>query len=237
MTTGTWRALPLRTGDAGDLLAEGMRLFDAVADSGPTLRWYRSDAPAIVLGRGQRGLAVGDGAHPVTTRFSGGGAVWLAPDVLSLDVLVPAGHPWFTTRLDRVFIEVGMRWEAALRGLGVDDLTVHDGPADARRRGTPRERLLAAVCYATRGRGEVLWRGRKLVGLAQRRRRHGAMVQCGILRNWEPAHLLARLGADPDDPEIARAAVGLCEVMGAPPDDTDIMPAVEQAFASVPDGT
>lgn len=237
MTTGAWRAVPLQTGKAGDLLTEGMRLFDAIADSGPTLRWYRSDAPAIVLGRGQRGLAIGDGAHPVTTRFSGGGAVWLAPDVLSLDVLVPAGHPWLTAQLDRVFIRVGMCWEAALRNLGVDDLTVHDGPANARRRGTPREQLLAAVCYATRGRGEVLWRGRKLVGLAQRRRRHGAMVQCGMLRRWEPAPLLARLGADPADPEIARAAVGLCEVMDAAPGDAHIMRAVERAFANAPDGT
>jgi lipoate-protein ligase A len=232
MTTGPWRVIPLQTGDAGDLLGEGIRLFDALDDLGPSLRWYRSDAPVIVLGRGQRNLAMVDGAHPVTTRFSGGGAVWLAPDVLSLDVLVPSRHPWFTDRLDRVFSNVGERWEQALRHLGVDDLTVHDGPAEARRRGTPREQLLAAVCYATRGRGEVLWRGRKLVGLAQRRRRHGAMVQCGLLRHWKPEHLLTRLGADPSDPEITRAAVGLAEVMADPPDDAQVMRAVVAAFAA-----
>jgi lipoate-protein ligase A len=232
MTTGPWRVIPLQTGDAGDLLEEGMRLFDALDDIGPALRWYRSDAPAVVLGRGQRNLAMVDGAHPVRTRYSGGGAVWLAPDVLSLDVLVPSGHPWFTDRLDRVFRNVGERWAQALRHLGVEDLTVHDGPADARRRGTPREQLLAAVCYATRGRGEVLWRGHKLVGLAQRRRRHGAMVQCGLLRHWEPEHLLTRLGADPSDPEIARAAVGLAEVMADPPDDAQVMRAVDAAFAA-----
>lgn len=234
MTTGGWRIIPLQTGSADDLLKEGMTLFDALDDIGPALRWYRSDAPAIVLGRGQRSLHLAAGAHPVSTRFSGGGAVWLAPDVLSLDVLVPAGHPWFTAQLDRVFTTVGDRWQQALGCLGVDDLTVHDGPADARRRGTAREQLLAAVCYATRGRGEVLWRGRKLVGLAQRRRRHGAMVQCGLLRHWEPEHLLTRLGADPTDPEIARAAVGLAEVMPDPPDDTQIMRAVQAAFAASP---
>lgn len=232
MITDGWRVIPLQTGDAGDLLEEGMRLFDALDDLGPALRWYRSDAPAIVLGRGQRGLVLGDGEHPVTTRFSGGGAVWLAPDVLSLDVLVPAGHPWFTDQLSHLFSNVGERWKQALRDLGVDDLTVHDGPTEARRRGTPRERLLAAVCYATRGRGEVLWQGRKLVGLAQRRRRHGAMVQCGLLRHWDPAPLLTRLGADPVDPEIARAAVGLAEAMSDPPDDGRLMSAVETAFTA-----
>jgi lipoate-protein ligase A len=100
----------------------------------------------------------------------------------------------------------------------------------ARRRGTERERLLAAVCYATRGRGEVLWQGRKLVGLAQRRRRHGAMVQCGMLRHWAPQHLLTSLGADSDDSEILRAAVGLAEVLPEPPDDAQIMASVESAF-------
>ena len=226
-----WTVVPLRTGSADDLLADGMELFAGLGGR-PVLRWYRSAAPAIVLGRGQTGLALRDGPDPVTTRFSGGGAVWLSPDVLSLDVLVPAGHPWFTAALHEVFVQVGARWAEGLCSLGVRDLTVHDGPAEARRRGTPHQQLLAAVCYATRGRGEVLWRGRKLVGLAQRRRRHGAMVQCGMLRHWDPHHLLTRLGADPDDPAVLRAAVGLDEIAVDPPGDAAIMRGVEAAFAA-----
>lgn len=227
-----WRVVPLSIDDAEDLLADGMAVFDALADDPtPTLRWYRSDAPTIVLGRGQRTLALVDGEHPVAMRFSGGGAVWLSPDVLSLDVLVPSDHPWFEDQLGAVFESVGRRWAQALSSLGIADLEVYDGPSEARQRGTAREQLLAAVCYATRGRGEVLWRGRKLVGLAQRRRRHGAMVQCGLLRQWEPRHLLTRLGADPNDAQITRAAVGLSEISRQPPDDATIMRAVEAAFA------
>jgi lipoate-protein ligase A len=86
---------------------------------------------------------------------------------------------------------------------------VYEGAGTARRRGDARERLLAAVCYATLGRGEVLVDGRKVVGLAQRRRQAGALVQCGLLRRWRPAPLLAALGAGPRDAEIERAAVGL----------------------------
>ena len=229
----SWQVVRLQTGPAPALLSDGTRLFDSLATGQePILRWYRSDAPAIVLGRGQGDLALLPGLHPVTTRFSGGGAVWLAPDVLSLDVLVPAGHPWHTDRLGDLFELVGRHWADALCNLGVRDLTVHDGPATARRRGTDRERLLAAVCYATRGRGEVLWRGRKLVGLAQRRRRHGAMVQCGLLHRWEPGPLLASLGGDPDDPEIRRAAVGLTDVLAEPVDDAAVMAAVEAAFGA-----
>jgi lipoate-protein ligase A len=234
MTPAPWRVVPLETGPADVVLAEGLARFEALAaDPTPTLRWYRSEAPAIVLGRGQARLAVDRDRHPVVARHSGGGAVWLTPDVLSLDVLLPAGHPWLTDELSTVFRQVGRRWRDALVGLGVDDLTVYDGPSTARRRGTAREQLLAAVCYATRGRGEVLWRRRKLVGLAQRRRRAGAMVQCGLLRRWEPRQLLTSLGAAPDDAEILSAAVGLEEATGgAAPDDRAVMAAVEAAFCS-----
>ena len=41
-----WRGVPLSTGNARDLLADGMTMFDALTDDPvPTLRWYRSDAP------------------------------------------------------------------------------------------------------------------------------------------------------------------------------------------------
>jgi hypothetical protein len=88
------------------------------------------------------------------------------------------------------------------------------------------------VCYATLGRGEVLSTGRKLLGLAQRRRRHGALVQCGLLRRWEPGPLLAALGADPHDPEIEAAAVGLDELGCGDLADGTIVAAVSRAFGA-----
>jgi lipoate-protein ligase A len=231
MDAKPWAVLPLQTGSAAQLLADGLALYERLLpDDAPTLRWYRSMTPAVVLGRGQGDVVLKRGPEDVTTRFSGGGAVWMAPDVLCLDVLIPTGHPWYTDRLTDVFALVGQRWADALRALGVDEVVVYDGPATARRRGTDRERLLAAICYATRGRGEVLWRERKLVGLSQRRRRHGLVVQCGLLRRWAPEHLLAYLGADPSDPEILNAAVGLDEVVAQPPDDEQVMHAVTAAF-------
>lgn len=231
MNGGGWRVAPLQRGGAAALLADGMTRFDALADDPvPTLRWYRTTAPAIVLGRGQRALDVDRSGIEVVGRFSGGGAVWLSPDVLSLDVLIPGGHPWVSDPLSAVFDHVGAAWLAALRSLGVPHLSVHRGASTARRRGTPREQLLANMCYATRGRGEVFWRDRKLVGLAQRRRRHAAMVQCGLLRRWRPELLLRALRADSSDPQIRIAAVGLDEVCADPPDDAAVMAAVLAAF-------
>jgi lipoate---protein ligase len=232
---GTWRVLPLQVGAPRALLDEGLALLDGlVEDPRPVLRWYRADTTAIVLGRGQRppgagGPPAADGVE-VLTRHSGGGAVLLDPSLLSLDVVLPPDHPWMADDLAAVFDQVGAAWLRALEALGATGLSLHDGPATARRRGTDRERLLAAVCYATLGRGEVLAGGRKLVGLAQRRRRHGALVQCGLLRRWEPAALLAALGADPDDAEVAAAAVGLDDLGLGHLDDARIVAAVSAAI-------
>lgn len=222
-----WRVLPLERDEPEALLARGVRLLDELAaDPVPTLRWYESTSPALVLGRGQdrtlltslQGVAL-----PAVARSSGGGAVLLDADLLSCDVLVPAGHPLLAGDLSAVYLRIGHAWAAALRGLGLPEVAVRTGPTQARTRGTPREQLLAAVCYATVGRGEVSVRGRKVVGLAQRRRRPGALVQCGLLRRWRPERLLEILGADPDDPEIAAAAAGVEDLLPAPPDEGALM--------------
>jgi lipoate---protein ligase len=227
-----WRVTPVEVADPGPLLDRGLALLDGLqADPSPVLRWYRSTRTAVVLGRGQRLDAASTPEVEVLTRHSGGGAVLLDPTLLSLDVVLPPDHPWLAGDLAAVFGHVGRAWRRALTDLGVAGLVVHAGAGTARRRGTAREQLLAAVCYATPGRGEVLHTGRKLVGLAQRRRRHGALVQCGLLRRWDPAPLLRALGADPDDPEIAAAAVGLEDLGYGDLDEAAIVPAVSAALA------
>jgi lipoate---protein ligase len=220
------RVLPFEVDDAASLLARGTALLDALADDPIlTLRWYRASTPAVVLGRGQP-VPEQVSELPVVVRFSGGGAVLMDAGLLSLDVLVPTGHPLLAGRMTDVFTRVGVAWGSALTDLGVPRVTVHDGPSSARRRGSTRERLLAAVCYATVSQGEVLAGGRKLVGLAQRRRRAGALVQCGLLRTWDPRPVLHALGASPDDADMLGRAVGLDDLVNDPPSDESIMAAV-----------
>lgn len=230
-----WRRLAFEVGEAEALLRHGTALLDdlTTGDPVPTLRWYRSSSPALVLGRGQAppDAAAVAGALPVVTRDSGGGAVLMDDGLLSLDVLIPARNPLLAGDLGAVFERVGEAWAAALADLGVRDLTVYRGPATGHRRGAARQHLLAAICYATLGRGEVLAGGRKLVGLAQRRRRPGALVQCGLLRRWDPGPLLAAFGASPDDPMVRRHAVGLDELADDPPEDAAVMAAVERHLA------
>lgn len=221
------RLLGLDTGPAETLLARSLALLDELVERPvPALRWYRADTPALVLGRGQQD-PVGAGLV-VVRRGSGGGAVLMDADLLSLDVLLPAAHPLAGQDLGRAYLVVGHAWRRAMEDLGVTDLAVHEGAGTARRLGSERERVLASVCFATCGRGEVLAGGRKLVGLAQRRRRAGTLVQCGLLLRWRPAPLLAALGADPDDPEVAAAAVGLADLLAVPPGAAAIVEAVER---------
>jgi lipoate---protein ligase len=225
-----WRVTPLIEAAPQEQLDAGLALLEALGhDPTPVLRWYRATSTAIVLGRGQQQVPAGTEVE-VVTRFSGGGAVLMDPDLLSCDVALPTGHPLLEGDITAVFGRVGRAWADALSGLGVAGLEVYDGPATASRRGTTRQQLLASICYATVGRGEVLARGRKLVGLAQRRRRQGALVQCGLLRRWRPGPLLAALGADPADAEIATAAVGLEELGHGSPDDRSIIDAVSRAL-------
>jgi lipoate-protein ligase A len=216
----------LEHADPETLLAGSALLLDRMGTE-PVLRWYRATSPALIMGRGQTPGTVKGAGLPVLTRSSGGGAVLLDEGLLSLDVAIPSGHPLLDGDLGEVFVRIGQAWAGALTELGCADVAVHPGAAQARRRGTPREQLLAAICYATLGRGEVTVRGKKVVGLSQRRRRPGALVQCGLLRRWEPAVLLTALGASPTDAEVVAAAIGLEDLLDRPVDDAEIMAAVE----------
>ena len=227
----TWRHFPLELGAPADLLEAGVALLDSVAPDAPgILRWYRATEPALVLGRGQPGVITDVPGLPVLTRFSGGGGVLMNEFLLCLDVILPGNHPWLDGPMTDAFGRVGQAWAQALRALDVDDVVVYDRPGTASRRGTPREQLLAAICYATLGYGEVTVAGRKLVGLAQRRRRSGALVQCGLLRRWEPGPLLAAFAGADEDAEITAAAVGLDELVHPAPDDAALMAAVTTAL-------
>jgi len=226
-----WRVLPLAVDEPAALLQQGAAALDALADDPtPTLRWYRASSPALVLGRGQAPIVATPGVT-VVTRSTGGGAVLLDSGLLSLDVLLPRGHALLDGDVGAVFMRVGEAWAQALIDLGVPEVTVYRAAATAQRRGSARQQLLAAICYATLGRGEVLCRGRKLVGLAQRRRRPGALVQCGLLRHWEPGPLLAAFGGDAGDAEVIGHAAGLDDLVDDAPDDAAIMSAVQRRLA------
>lgn len=228
-----WRRLPLTTGPCEALLAQGVQLLDGIDGRTPILRWYRPADAAIVVGRGQQAEWFAAADVAVISRFSGGGAVLMDDGLLSLDIIVPRGHPLLEGDLTAPFVRIGSAWAGALSMLGVPAVAMHEGASTTPRPGSERERLVAAICYATLGRGEITSSGRKIVGLAQRRRRPGALIQCGLLRRWQPQPLLRALGAADDDEQILAAAAGIDDFLVDAPSDDAIMSAVEESLNGV----
>ena len=144
--------------------------------------------PAVVLGSTQPDSVLVPGT-PAVRRRSGGGAVLVEPGALVwVDVLVPAGDPLWEVDVGRAFAWLGATWMAAV-GYGA---RAHAGPLIT----TPWSRL---VCFAGLGPGEVTVDGAKVVGMAQRRTRAGALFQCAALLEWRPERLLDRLALSEDE--------------------------------------
>jgi lipoate-protein ligase A len=158
--------------------------FADIAPGAPfSMRVPAIDEQVVVLGRSQQAEVTG---LPAVRRLSGGGAVLLTPgDVLWVDVVVPRGHMHWDDDVGRATWWLGEVWAAAL---GVDGAEVHRGGVV---RCTP---WCKAVCFGGLGPGEVHVDQRKLVGIAQRRTRAGALFQCAVNLRWDPAPLVRALG-------------------------------------------
>jgi lipoate-protein ligase A len=177
----------------GDVLADGR--FGLVGE--PAVWWCDFTDAAIVLGSAQ-GPEVLDAAAcaaaglSVVRRRSGGGAVLLRPGaVVWLDIVVPAGR--WPDDVRATMVRAGELWRTALvdSGTAPAGLAVHAG-------GMVTTAWSQLVCFDGTGPGEVLDTGRrpprKLVGLSQRRTRHGLRIQ-GLVHTGplvaETARLLA----------------------------------------------
>lgn len=159
--------------------------------------------PALVLGSAQSEDVVDRDACErrgieVVRRRSGGGVVLVNPDILWLDVIVPAGDSLWEADVGRSFHWLGAAWAAALDDVGIR--------ADVHHGAMVTSEWSSLVCFAGLGPGEVTTpEGAKLVGLSQRRSRAGSRFQCAALLRWEPAELLELLALDPGARAEARA--------------------------------
>jgi lipoate---protein ligase len=219
-------------------------LLAAMPPGGPPVAsWSRVARTALVLGRAAadpplHGAALARRAIPVLRRRSGGGPVLWDPALVSLDVVVPAGH-----RLAGRDVTLSYRWLGAvvadaLRTLGVGARVVPlDEARSAAGGGDPVARRAARACFGGLSPFEVLAPdGRKLVGLSQVRRRAGALFQCGIALDFD-ATLLAEV-LEPDAHERGRLAAALAAratgVHAFAPDvlPGDVVRAVDAALAA-----
>jgi lipoate-protein ligase A len=184
-------------------------------------RWWTPSSPAVVVGLGLRHRLASivdlercrQAGVEVLDRSAGGGAVLVDEHMLCGAVCVP---------IDLISSDLtdSYRWIARyllgfMSGRSVDVAEARADVAALRARGDPVSQLLLASCYGALSPHEIVdAEGRKVVGLAQIRRRHAALFQIGILlRDQSP---LADFLNVPDEAtreqlraELQRRTVGL----------------------------
>jgi lipoate-protein ligase A len=176
-------------------MATDQGLLDAVDRGGDVayLRLYRWDPPCLSFGRNEPALSRYDRAEierlglAVVRRPTGGRAVW-HDDELTYAVAAPVAA--FGCLRDSYYA-IHRRLARALRALGLDAVL-----ASAGARPGP---LGAGACFAQPVGGEVLVRGRKVVGSAQVRQGNAFLQHGSILLGGSQAMVarVSRNGAAP----------------------------------------
>lgn len=173
-------------------------LDDADRTGSRLLRLYRWDPPTLSLGRNQPLEGIAPDGIPVVRRPTGGQAVWHEHEVT---YAVAAPISAFGS-LRRAYQAIHERIAAGLRLLGADvSLATACGPVG------PSARPVS--CFAAPAGGEILARGRKLVGSAQVRRRRALLQHGSILLGGSQGITLSEvLGRRVAFDEVAHAIIG-----------------------------
>jgi lipoate---protein ligase len=151
------------------------------------LRLWTYRVPGVVLGCAQRrlyelgqGVPADGSSITVIPRMAGGGAVLTGPWMLSASVVLPHGHPLLSSSLVDSYRWLGDVFAGVLRRQGFACHAIT--PAEAARLQAQRgSDALDWACYGGYSPWEVVAGGRKLVGLAQVRRRTGVLLAAGLL--------------------------------------------------------
>ncbi len=190
------RVLPHEAGDGPGNMALDEALLDSVAadPSAAVARTYSWSSPTLSLGYFQAVAEVEADPRwrgvPVVRRPTGGGALWHDKE-MTYAVVIPASHP-ASRPSSALYRAIHAALAGRLRGFGIDaGLRGGDGPAresDAR----------PFLCFTDRSPEDIVLRGGKVVGGAQRRR-SGAVLQHGSL-------MLARSPTTPELPGLSDLA-------------------------------
>ena len=181
---------PVRRSGA-DYVEVGAALLTAAAAGATGLAATIVSPRTLVLGSAQPETDAAT-AVAVVRRGTGGGAVLCDEGVLLIDLAVPAGHALAPQDVTEAYRPLGEAIQAALAGLGVDCRTV--GVDEARAMGDERKAAARRACWAGLSPYElVLGDGRKLVGLAQRRRAGAVLHQIALPVTTPPAAVAEHL--------------------------------------------
>lgn len=201
--------LPARLGGAAENMALDFLLLQRCPPAGEArFRHYGWHRPAFTFGYSQklgfvRSQLPDGGPYDLCRRPTGGGIVDHRED-WTYSLVVPRGYAMEDIRATQSYREIHACLSAALKAQGVP---AELKPASA----DPAGPLIAGVCFERAELYDIVnaATGRKIAGAAQKRNKHGLLVQGSL---WRPA---AGDGLDWEKLERDFAA-GIAGIMGAP---------------------
>lgn len=150
-------------------------------------------------------------------RDSGGGAVLSGPWMVGVSLVLPRGHHWVTNGLLDSYRQFARLHLVVLSALGIS-ASAMSPEALARSRQAGRFRSLAWACFGSLSPWELVnAEGRKLVGMAQTRRKNGVLLVAGTLVgecDW--SQLCHAMGHVEDERLLRESTVSLEEIQGSP---------------------
>lgn len=167
----TWHLLHSSAGPSAWNMATDEALLEAAARLGqPVLRFYAWCEPAATFGYFQSVAAVGTWTRlrPLIRRPTGGGLVPHDAD-WTYSLVFPPGHPWFTLRAVESYRRLHEWIHQAFATLGIT--TQLSGGL---------QKTAPGQCFHGAEKFDLLRSGAKIAGAAQRRNRHGLLIQGSI---------------------------------------------------------
>lgn len=164
----TWLHLDSGPGEAAFNMALDEALLEAAQRVGkPILRFYGWTEPAASFGYSQRHAEVAalTPLRPLVRRCTGGGIVPHDAD-WTYSLCFPPGHWWYELPAIESYRRVHEWVRAAFAAMGQDTMVA---PIAAK--------SLPGQCFAGHEQYDLLWRGRKIAGAAQRRAKWGLLIQ------------------------------------------------------------
>jgi lipoate-protein ligase A len=152
-----------------------MALDEALLESAPllalpVLRFYSWTEPAATFGYTQKysQAAALTPLRPLVRRPTGGGLVPHDAD-WTYSLVFPAQHGWRRLRAAESYRRLHEWMAAAFERLGVPSALAPES-----------QKEIPGHCFAGPDKADLLWRGRKIAGAAQRRTRTGLLIQGSV---------------------------------------------------------
>ncbi len=198
----------------------------------PALRTWVYRRPAVILGCSARPQAwqcerAAAAGVEFCVRQSGGGAVLAGPWLLGASVVLPPRHPLVAPGVAQSFRWLGLAHQAWLQSLGI---AAHAVPAPV----APRDYALRWACFGSLSHWEVAVGDRKIVGLAQARRRNGVLFCAGVLIASPPWDVLCDVLDLPREQALVLAGrtASCAEILGQPASAETLEPSLLRALSA-----